>query len=211
MPSYPYCTYPLAHLPAIIKSRAGNDQQVSHHMMHATNLTFGMSPMHTGTPMDRVRTCFPVDPSLKGTTLHPCNYIINTECPVTINICPSFSSKCQGTRRYFELCKSATCLMSFRMTGWHKLNENNSSVGFLECTQFVSSGIDRHTRRACIVYHLAQKNDYYFLGWVHSIVYADVINTIDDVLHVYLWNRKVKEDEHGCSYPSVFDVHTADE
>ena len=31
----------------------------------------------------------------------------------------------------------------------------------------------------------SQTKDAYFLGWVHSIVYADVVNTIDEVLHVY--------------------------
>ena len=180
-------------------------------MMYTINQTFDISPMHTGTPLDRVRTCFPVDPSSTETTLNPCNYVTNAECPVTIDICPSLSSKCHDIQDYFELCKSAPCLTSFRITGRHKLNEKNSSAGFLECTQVVSSGIDRRARRACIAYCVAQRKDSYFLGWVHSSVYADMINTTDDVLHVYRWNGKVKEDEHGYSYPSMFDVHTPED
>lgn len=125
--------------------------------MHVTNPTIGISLNNTGTPIDRVRTCSPCDPSSKGTTLHPCNHVTNDKYPVKIDICPSLSATCHGTRRYFELCKSATCLTSFRMTSRHKLNENNSAVGFLECTQFVSSCIDRRARRACIAYCLNQK------------------------------------------------------
>lgn len=42
-------------------------------------------------------------------------------------------------------------------------------------------------------------------------MYADAINTTEDVLHVYYWNGKVKENEYGCSYPPMFDVHAPEE
>ena len=51
----------------------------------------------------------------------------------------------------------------------------------------------------------------YYLGWVHSIVYADALNTTEDVLHVYCWTGKVKENKLGCYYPSMFDVHEPEE
>ena len=137
--------------------------------------------------MVRLGVRSPCDPSSVASTRQLNNHrnlVINEECPVTIDICPSSSRSCHGTRRYFELSKSATCLTSFWMTDRHKLNDNNSTIGFLECTQFVSSGIDRGARRACIAYHHNQTTNSYYLGWVHSIMFADALNTTEDVLRV---------------------------
>ena len=93
--------------------------------MHATNQSFGISPMHTGTRIARVAT-FGFDPSSEGILVHPSNHPsdtttdysdTNTDCPVTTDICLYSSSKCHSTQRYFELCESATSLSLFWITG----------------------------------------------------------------------------------------------
>ena len=106
--------------------------------MHATNQSFGISPMYTGTTLDRVTT-FGFDHSSAGTD----HSDTNTECPVTIDICPSSPSKYHGTQRYFELGEATMSLSLFRITWLHKLNKNNKAVGFLECNHFILSGKQR--------------------------------------------------------------------
>jgi hypothetical protein len=123
--------------------------------------------------------------------------------PLTLEL-GSCDSKSRGQRRHFEITSSKT-LRVFWLHDRHSIKTNQQCVGFLECTQFISTGIPRCGRKTTIAYSVNGEENAYHLGWVHSLVYADHVKSSDDVLNVYRWDGKVTLHQDGVRYPTMFD------
>ena len=103
---------------------------------------------------------------------------------MTLNLGHS-SSRYRGQRRYFELTSSHTLSVSVLGNCYCRNSQATGQVGFVECTQFTSTGIPRNERKNAIAYSINGDKSAYHLGWVVSLVYTDHVDSTKDVLKVY--------------------------
>jgi hypothetical protein len=174
-----------------ITSDQNNDGQVSHlALCHAQTPVLDSHP-HVGTSIANHTGITRIYDPLLG------------HFPLSLDL-GCYGSKCRGIRRYFETTTSKL-LHVFTLNERHTIKKNHRCVGFLECTQFISTGLPRGGRKCTIAYSATGEMNTYHLSWVHSLVYADHDECVDDVLNVFRWDGKQTVDQNGFSYPSMFD------